>query len=114
MANIGSLIISLEANMAKFESDMGRAAHIAEESMKKVEAVTSAAMSAVKIGVAGLAAGFTVEAFASGIEGAVKGAGALHDLSEKTGVTVETLSGLKQIADLSGTGMEEVDRKSVV
>lgn len=110
MATLGSLVVSLEANMARFESDLGKAANVAEQAMARISKVSDAAAVAAKGAVAALAAGFTINAFKSGIEGAIDAAAELDHLSQKTGATVEALSGLKSVAKLSGTGLEEVGK----
>lgn len=67
MAQLGGLVVSLEANMAKFQSDMGRSAAVTEQAMRKMDASSirteqaltrlNTTVSTVKNSIAGLAAG---------------------------------------------------------
>lgn len=108
MANLASLVVSLEANIARFESDLSKAEQVARHAMDTITNVSETAMKAVKGAVAGLAAAYTFDAFASGIKGAIESAGELDHMAKKTGASVEALSGLKSAAKLSGTSLEEV------
>lgn len=102
MATLGSLVVSLEANMAKFASDMGRAQQIAEQNMRKInEAAEMAKRGLEAIGIA-LGARELWEKF----NGAVEAADQLQKLSEKSGITVEHLSELQYAAKLSGVDMD--------
>ncbi|MEC5213321.1 tape measure domain-containing protein [Polaromonas sp. CG_9.5] len=47
MAALGSLVVSLEANMAKFTADMGKAAYQTEQAMKKIDATSAQAQRAL-------------------------------------------------------------------
>lgn len=58
------------------------------------------------IGLLGTAA--TVDHFRGMIEGSIKAQAELKQVSERTGATVEALSGLKSVAKLSGTDLESV------
>lgn len=108
MSTLGSLVVSLEANIAKFSSDMGKTAYVAEQAMQRVQQVSDMAAKAVKVAFAGVAAAYSLDAFKSGIEGSIKAAAELEHLSDKTGATVEALSGLKSVAGLSGTSLDTV------
>ena len=106
MSNLGSLVVSLEANIAKFTSDMGKAAAIAEARARQIDK----SIGLVKTGLASIGLGFTFGAtfdtLKNKIEGAIASAAGLQQLSERTGATVEALSGLSAIAKLSGTDTE--------
>ena len=108
MATLASLVVSLEANVARFESDLNKAEFMAKKAMDTITNVSEAAMKAVKGAVAGLAAAYTFDAFADGIKGAIESAAELDHMAQKTGASVEALSGLKSAAKLSGTSLEEV------
>jgi hypothetical protein len=99
MATIGSLVVSLEANMASFEASMNRATRVAESSMDKVKKSLETAKHAIEA----LAAAFAIEKFAEFIKGGIESAASLNKLSAQTGITVETLSALRNIARMSGT-----------
>jgi|GEM_PF-1095170 len=106
MSSLGSLVVSLEANIAKFTSDMGKAAAIAESRARQIDK----SIGLVKTGLASIGLGFTFGAtfdtLKNKIEGAIASAAGLQQLSERTGATVEALSGLSAIAKLSGTDTE--------
>lgn len=108
MATLASLVVSLEANVARFESDLNKAEFMAKKAMDTISNVSETAMKAVKGAVMAMAAAYTFDAFADGIKGAIASAGELDQMAKKTGATVEALSGLKSAAKLSGTSLEEV------
>jgi lambda family phage tail tape measure protein len=108
MATLASLVVSLEANVARFESDLNKAEFMAKKAMDTISNVSETAMKAVKGAVAGLAAAYTFDAFSEGIKGAIESAAELDHMAKKTGASVEALSGLKSAAKLSGTSLEDV------
>ncbi|MGV0986039.1 MAG: phage tail tape measure C-terminal domain-containing protein [Limnohabitans sp.] len=108
MATLASLVVSLEANVARFESDLNKAEFMAKKAMDTIGNVSETAMKTVKGAVVAMAAAYTFDAFADGIKGAIASAGELDQMAKKTGATVEALSGLKSAAKLSGTSLEEV------
>jgi len=108
MATLASLVVSLEANVARFESDLNKAEFMAKKAMDTIGNVSETTMKAVKGAVMAMAAAYTFDAFADGIKGAIESAGELDQMAKKTGATVEALSGLKSAAKLSGTSLEEV------
>ena len=108
MANLASLVVSLEANIARFESDLTKAEQVTRRAMDTIANVSESAMKAVKGALAGMVAAYTFDAFADGIKGAIESAAELDQMAKKTGASVEALSGLKSAAKLSGTSLEEV------
>jgi lambda family phage tail tape measure protein len=108
MSTVGSLVVDLSANVAKFQSDMGKAAAIAEERLSQIDKMTGIVKGSLVALGAGFAASMTFDALKSKIEGAIESAAGLQQLSERTGATVEALSGLVSVAKLSDTGMEEL------
>jgi lambda family phage tail tape measure protein len=108
MATLASLVVSLEANVARFESDLNKAEFMAKKAMESIGNVSDTAMKAVKGAVMAVAAAYTFDVFAEGIKGAIASAAELDHMAKKTGATVEALSGLKSAAKLSGTGLDEV------
>lgn len=101
MANVGKLTVELQASVAKFQADLGRATAIAERNAKQINSVLSG------IG-ATFGAAIGVGAFTSFIKGSIDAADALNDMSVKFGTTVENLAGLKLAADQSGTSLEGI------
>jgi lambda family phage tail tape measure protein len=106
MAALGSVVVELSANLAKFQSDMGKAAQIAEDRMRQIDK----AVGLVKAGLGAIGLGFalgaTVDKVKEKIEGAIASAAGLQQLSERTGAAVESLSGLASVAKLSNTDMD--------
>ena len=106
MANVGSLVVELSANIAKFQSDMGKAAAEAQKRAAEIDK----SFGLVKKGLASIGIGFalgaTFDTIKSKIESTIAAAAGLQQLSERTGATVEALSGLVGIAKLSGTDAE--------
>lgn len=108
MANVGSLVVEVAANVAKFQDDMGRVAAIAEQRMAQVDkAVGIVKNSLAAVGV-GFAFGATFDAIKSKIEGAIESAAGLKQLAERTGASAEALSGLASVAKLSGTSTDDL------
>lgn len=104
MANLGSLVVSLEANIAKFTSDMGRAADQTQQAMNKM----NGAINMVKGGIAALGVGLSVGAIAALVKETIDAADNLRDMSQKSGVAIETLNGLGFAAGQAGGSLETV------
>ena len=102
MSNLASLVVEVSANVARFAGDMGKIAHLAEQHMKRVQAVSDAAGLALKGAFAGVSAG----AFVAGIKGAIDMADHLNDLSKATGVAVEELGGIGFAASQAGADLD--------
>ncbi len=111
-ASLGSLVVSLEANMAKFQSDMKQSADLTMEAMMKMVAgsdkaqlaikhletqASNAKAAAISLGkglIIGAAAGMSLSAIEGKIMGVIESMGKLKIISEKTGASVENLSKL--------------------
>ena len=106
MAALGSVVVELSANLAKFQSDMGKAAQIAEDRMRQIDKAVGLVKSGLGAIGLGFALGATVDKVKEKIEGAIASAAGLQQLSERTGAAVESLSGLASVAKLSGTDMD--------
>jgi len=102
MSEIGSLVVTLEANMAKYATDMDRAASIANKRMGEI----NTAVDTVKSAFAALGLAIGASEFASLITGSIEAASKLVDLSASTNLSIETLSGLTLLAKQSGTDMD--------
>ncbi|MER2537635.1 MAG: hypothetical protein ABTQ26_00185 [Azonexus sp.] len=104
---IGTLLIEMSANVARLQKDMDDAKSVVGSAMGHVkDSVESAKKAIVGMGM-GMAAAFTIDAFRSGINSAIDSMAELEKAAQKAGVSVESLSGLKSIAKLSGTGLDE-------
>jgi hypothetical protein len=99
MSSLGSLVVSLAMDTARFTSDVGKAAQQMDRLTKE----------ATKIGVA-LGASISAGAAALGVmvKSAIDAADASSKLAQSIGVTTEDLSRLTYAADLSGVSQEEL------
>lgn len=104
MANIGQLVVNLEANIASFTRDMQRASQQTSDAMGRI----NGALDTARAGILALGAGGTVGAFAVVIKGAIDAADNLRDMSMKTGVGVESLNGLGFAASQAGGSLESM------
>lgn len=113
---LGKLSIDLDARLAKFESDMGRAARITQREMDKMRRSVDAQLSKVNarlegfaesIGgaIKGLLGGATVGAFGRLVKNAIDTADGFGKMAQKTGIAVERISALTYAAKLNGVEM---------
>lgn len=100
----GSLEILMFAQLARLNSDMNQAKTVVTGAMDKIEGAVASA----KVALAGLGVSVGVGAFAHMIKGAIDAMDKMDELSQRTGVTVEVLSGLELIAKQSGIGLDDV------
>ena len=103
---IGSLVVSLQAEIAQFASSMDKASAIAQQRMAQIDKAVGFVKTSMAAMGAGLAVGLTLDKVKSQIEGAIAAAAGLQQLSERTGATVASLSSLAATAKLSGTDTE--------
>jgi hypothetical protein len=101
---LGSLMIELSTNLARFEGEMRSASNIATQAMRKIDTEVSQ----VKKVLAGLGVGFGVSEIVSFARGAVEAVGALDDLAEQTSLSVEFLDKLQQVATRGGIAFDTV------
>ncbi|MEO6147178.1 MAG: phage tail tape measure C-terminal domain-containing protein [Sulfuriferula sp.] len=102
--NLGSLNVELSANTATFQSDLGRAAQIAQTNMEKINRTVETA----KRGLEALGIGLSIHAFTEMIKGTLEAADNLGKMSQKVGVSVEALSALKYSATLSDVSLQQL------
>lgn len=101
----------LTARTDGFEASLNRASKAAEKASADISGSTqkiSLAFEALKGAAAGVAGALTVGAFTSLIKGAIDSADHLNDLSQRTGVAVESLAGLELSAKQSGVSLDQV------
>ena len=108
MAALGSVVVELSANLAKFQSDMGKAAQIAQDRMQQIDKAVGLMKASLGALGLGFALGATIDKVKDKIESAIASAAGLQQLSERTGAAVASLSGLASVAKLSGTDMESL------
>jgi hypothetical protein len=98
--SIGSLIVEFEARTAKFDTDMGRAAKMAEKRAKEIDKAFADAGAKIGTAVSAGAAAAAVAVTAL-VRNSLNAADGFAKLSQKTGVAVESLSKLQYAAGLS-------------
>ena len=102
MAELGNLVVTLEANMARFTQNMDDAARRTEAGATRMQA----GLNAAKLAIGALAGAATVGLLANLVKGAIDAADNLRDMSQKTGIAVEELSGLGFAAGQAGGSLE--------
>ena len=100
---VGSLVVEVAANVARFQSDMGKVASIAESKCKELDKAFSLVQTGLKAFGAAAVVGLTLDKVKSKIEDTISSAAGLKELAERTGGTVEKLSGLVGVAKLAGS-----------
>lgn len=101
MASLGSLVVTLAADTARFSGDLGRAAAIAESRMRNIKDTASRALGALTV--AASAAGV---ALVASLKSATDRADDMRDLAAGAGVSVEAFSRLQFAASQSGVETE--------
>jgi hypothetical protein len=107
-AALGSLVVELSANLARFEQDMQRATQVTQQSMGRIEGLAAGAAKALSfIGIGGgiAAAGAALVAFGSN---ALNALDRLDDLAQKTSLSVEFLDRLQQLATRTGESLDTI------
>lgn len=101
---VGQLTVELAVALAKFQSDMGRAAAVAEQNARRMDA----AFTSVRRTLETLGVGISIGAFAALIKGTIDAQDHLAQLSKSTGIAVDTLGGLGFAASQTGGSLEAV------
>lgn len=106
MATLGSLVIQLQADLARLNSDMNKAVGIVDGAMASIRNAAGIAKSALGGLAVGLVGGLGAGALTSSIKAVVDYGDRLNDLSKATGASVEQLSFLDFAAKQSGSSLE--------
>jgi hypothetical protein len=106
--SLGTLVVELTANVAKFQSDLGRAEQIAQNTAKRIDDQFGVIKNTLASFGVGLASFASFDALTHKIESVISSAAGLQQLSERTGATVENLSALASVAKLSGTDTDQL------
>src|SRR6267378_1687785 len=106
--SLGSLVVDISANVARFASDMDAVRKTAETSAQRMDGAFKSVLGTLKqIGVAlSVAEGFAL--LKEHIEGAIEAAASLEKLSQRTGATVEGLANLSATAKLTNTDNDQL------
>ncbi len=94
--------IDFTANLARFSGTIDRAT----ADLNRFQSNASRVSNQVKSAFAGLGIGISVVGFTSFIKSAIDAADNINDLNKRLGISVETLAGLKLVADTSGTSLD--------
>lgn len=107
---LGRLVLQFAADVAGFQSDLGRVERAAAKSAKETAAAFDKAFDGVKASIKGVAAGlvaaFTIDAFKEFIKGSIDAGDALQELSDKVGVGVKELAELKFVSEQNGGSVD--------
>lgn len=99
--SLGRLVLEFMADTAKFQSDVGRAAHLFERTVGGMQrAIRGLALS--------LGATITVGGLVAMVRNTSQLADELAKTSQRVGVSVESLTALRYSADLAGASAEEL------
>jgi hypothetical protein len=99
--SLGSFSVELLANIARFESDLGKAQRLAEQRADQMSRTFSRLGTVIGAGLAGAAAALTALTSKS-----IEAAGNFAEMSQKVGVSVESLSTLAFVAKQSGVDVD--------
>jgi chemotaxis protein histidine kinase CheA len=102
----GTLEIQLLANIARLQQDMDKAKSVVATTMGGIDKAVGVAKTA--LGALGI--GLSVNAFANLIKGSINAQDELAKMSQRVGVSVESLNGLGHAAGLSGTSLDTVQK----
>ncbi len=101
--SLGSLVVSLAVDTARFQGDLGKAAAIAERRMRNIKETAARALGALTL--AATAAG---GALTAALASALRRADDMRETAAAIGTTTESLSGLVYAAGRAGVSQEEL------
>jgi len=105
MATMGSLVVVLEANIARFQANMAQARQDTGAAMEGMQGAADLVVGALAaVGIA-----LSVDALVGAANEAIDALAALDDMAQKTGSSVENLSRLQQLASATGADFGAVD-----
>lgn len=104
MSYLGSLVVNLSANVAQFQSDLGHAQQIADQSMRQIDA----GVALVKSSLVGLAGAFSAGALVEKFHTAVEAMASLNDAADQTGASVEFLSSTLNTLKPTGATLDQI------
>lgn len=102
---IAKLSIDFEARLGQFETELKRISSVADGVSSKL----NSAFKGIALGVAGIGAGVGLATLKSQFDGAIAAAAGLKEMADKTGASVENLSGLGAVAKITATDMGLVE-----
>lgn len=108
MANDG-IEVPIDGNPTGFRRAMQEVMQSAKDGSRSIESSfggLSSVFDGVRGHIAALGVAVSAGSFVALIKGSIDAADHLHDMAQRTGMSVEVLSGLKLVADQSGTSLE--------
>jgi HK97 family phage major capsid protein len=113
LGTLGSLVLSLETNLSQFKSDLGAARQAAESASKAIEQSINSANDRIvgklqAVAAAAVSIG-TIVAVKSVVEDAIHATAAFDDMAQRTGIAVEQLSKMGNVAKIGGHSLGEVE-----
>lgn len=108
---VGELLVRISASTAEFKSDLGKAVAAAEFSSRQIDKAIGRVGVSIKSALASSAGAlgltFGVGGAAAFVKSTIDSAEALSELSDRSGVAVETLAGLDFAAQQTGSSIDE-------
>lgn len=105
-AALGSLVVELSANLARFEQDMNRAAAVTQSSVGKIERLASGAAGAL----GAIGAGISFGAIVGSVRQVVSELDQLGDIGEAFDLTAENMGEIGYAAKIAGVDIGELER----
>lgn len=110
MAQLGALTVSLEANMARFQSEMAKSANVTEQAMNRMAASAELAKSAMKSMAAGAAGTVTgllgVSQAIESIRAAADRMDKFDEISERLSISAQTLQEFAYAGKMTGVELD--------
>lgn len=101
---IGSLVVEIAGNVARFQQDMASMQQIAGQAAQRIEG----ALGGIGTGLKALAGAAAFVAMKNLIDSSIEAKAKLADLSIQSGITVEALGGLGKVAAYSNTSLDDI------
>lgn len=105
MADLGKLVVNLEANVASFQRDMEKASKNVETAMGRMAGAANMVKGAIGL----IGVGFAADALMTSINRSMDALANLDDMAQRTGASVEDLSKLGKVATMTATDFGAVD-----
>jgi hypothetical protein len=113
LGSLGSLVVSLETNIAQYVAGLSEAEQLSRNAGKAIEQNLNSANDAViaklKVVAGAAAAALSVGAFAAHTAEVIHATAAYDDMAERTGIAVEELSRMGQVAKVGGHELGNVE-----
>lgn len=113
MANVGALIVDLEANTAAFIRDMGKARNSLEASTARMNKAVASVSRGIRAFAGLLGTAVTAGALASFAKSTIDSADKLDEMSQKVNVAASKLSAYEYAAKMSGSSIDALSTSLV-